>query len=229
MRNKKLYENISELIESMILESSYKIGDKIPGDYDLMKKFNVSRETVRRAVNLLVENDMLVRNVGKGTFVKRTKKTNFIEEKISFDSELKKLGYSSKTKIIFFEKQKNNLDIFKSEYVYKIHRLRYANEIPFAFEESFIPADIVGDINKDDIKESMHKFLSKEKNIVYKKMHQEIKPVIIDGEISKYLNVQKVPGLELSRLIMTDENIPFIFLKFIFRGDIYVFKNEIIF
>jgi GntR family transcriptional regulator len=229
LKKNPLYEDISILLESMINSTEYKIGDKIPGDIQLMNKFKVSRETIRRAINILVEEGYVVRRPGKGTFISKKDGINdSIGEKISFTKEIIKMGYVPKNKIISFNKVKNNKKLFQNEeYLYRIIKIRYASEIPFAYEESYLPFSKVGDIDEDMIKDSMHYFLSKKKNFIYKKMEQEIKPVLIDSPISEYLNTKRIPGIKLSRKIFDEKNDIFLYLKFIFRGDIYTFKSVV--
>lgn len=221
-----LYEDVSFLIEDLIKKNNYKIGDKIPGDLYLKELFNVSRETIRRALNILVQDGLLERIVGKGTFIKKLKRPDNIQERISFSKELENLGYNPTSKVIYFNFKKNTRKIFNCNNVYEIHRIRYADNIPLAFEESYLP-DFLGKITKDDVENSMYKFLSAKKNINYSKMIQEIKPVLISEKISKLLNIKKIPALEVTRLINNQYNVPFIYIKFILRGDLYSFKSEI--
>lgn len=64
-----LYCQLSNLLEKEIADGKWKTGDKIPSEAELSKMFSVSRITVRAAIDELVENGMLVKIQGKGTFV----------------------------------------------------------------------------------------------------------------------------------------------------------------
>ena len=62
----KIYTEISNQIKS----GKYKPGDKIPSEPQLVKIYNVSRVTVRKAIEQLVNDNILIKKHGKGTFVK---------------------------------------------------------------------------------------------------------------------------------------------------------------
>ncbi len=71
MKNTKPgYEVIAEYIKNDILNSSYKVGDKIPSERSLSEKYEVSRSTIREAVRSLENSGLLLTRHGGGTFVK---------------------------------------------------------------------------------------------------------------------------------------------------------------
>ncbi|MFC9599118.1 FadR/GntR family transcriptional regulator [Peribacillus butanolivorans] len=65
-----LVEQVVSQIESLIESGEWKIGNQIPPEMDLIKQFDVSRNTLREAVRSLVYAGLLVTKQGKGTFVK---------------------------------------------------------------------------------------------------------------------------------------------------------------
>ena len=64
-----LYQQLHDIILRKIQEEEYKVGDKIPSEEQIMDIYGVSRVTVRNAIKLLVEENVLVKKHGKGTFV----------------------------------------------------------------------------------------------------------------------------------------------------------------
>lgn len=67
--NKPKYVTIADDIESKILSGYYEVGKPIPSEVDLQKEYKVSRHTVREAVSLLVNDNLIVKKRGAGTFV----------------------------------------------------------------------------------------------------------------------------------------------------------------
>ena len=68
--SKPLYQRIYEKLKTEIRTGVYGEGDRLPTEKDFMEQFEVSRVTVQKAVNMLAEEGLVVRIIGKGTFVK---------------------------------------------------------------------------------------------------------------------------------------------------------------
>lgn len=66
---KPLYKQVYEILHKRIINSEYKINKLIPSEKQLSKEFEVSVSTIRQAVGLLIEDGLLIRKQGKGTFV----------------------------------------------------------------------------------------------------------------------------------------------------------------
>ena len=67
------YMKIHDQIKKDIDEGNWKIGERLPSERDLAEEFEVSRMTLRQAISLLVEEGVLERRVGSGTFVSSTR------------------------------------------------------------------------------------------------------------------------------------------------------------
>ena len=67
------YIQIHDQIKSEIDQKIWKIGERLPSERDLAEKFQVSRMTLRQAITLLVEEGVLERRVGSGTFITSTR------------------------------------------------------------------------------------------------------------------------------------------------------------
>lgn len=105
---KPLYIQIKENIEEGIRTGKYPVGSKLPSESELCKTFNVSRITIRQALDILANGGMTHSVHGKGTFVK----ANIIESNLnkinSFSATLARMGYSGYTKITHYEERETN-------------------------------------------------------------------------------------------------------------------------
>lgn len=81
------YIQIHDQIKSEIDQKIWKIGERLPSERDLAEKFQVSRMTLRQAITLLVEEGVLERRVGSGTFITSTR----VQEKCGGQPVLQKL------------------------------------------------------------------------------------------------------------------------------------------
>ena len=77
-----MYKQVLDILKSRIAAQEYTPGSKLPSEADLMKQFGVSRITVRTAINELVEDGVLERSQGKGTFVALPKSTHPADDSV---------------------------------------------------------------------------------------------------------------------------------------------------
>ena len=68
-----LYYQLENIIKKRIEEGIYKVDEKIPSERTLSEELNISRMTISKAINNLVEEGILYRKRGQGTFVSKNK------------------------------------------------------------------------------------------------------------------------------------------------------------
>ena len=150
----KQYQHIREQIEQTIESGAWPIGYKLPKETELCAQFDVSRTTIRHALEQLVADGKLRRIKGTGTFVSRPqhmdKSTLFMQ---SFAEELKAQGLTSVTEVLEFRTipatdpaVTHGLAVSQGQSVLKLRRLRYAAEKgengPMVLTTSYFPADV---------------------------------------------------------------------------------------
>lgn len=142
-----LYYQVKEDIISKIKNGTYGIGDKVPGENELQKVYNVSSITVRKALMDLVNEGYLYRFQGKGTYVAKPK-INRLLNLMSFTDEMKEKGIQPSTKIIHIktivdEVISKKLEISEDSEITVVKRLRLADGVPIALQTSYVPASIL--------------------------------------------------------------------------------------
>lgn len=170
MRNLKKHEIVSEEILENIMNGEYEPGDLIPTEVELSKKFAVSRPTVRQGIQTLVDQGFLTRKPGIGTKV-LNKKINqeFTKVLQSFDTEMMDKGLLPATKLLSLKRinaseeiiEIMNLEPFSE--VYRLVRLRFANETPLVLVITYIPAEEVHNFELHDFeKNRLYSILAEE-------------------------------------------------------------------
>ena len=162
------YKDIQEQLLNDIKNGKYAEGDLIPNEVDLAQEFNVSRPTIRHAIRNLVEAGYLERRKKRGTIVKRVKlKQEFTHVIESYNDEIKQNGRVAKTQVLIFEKIKANrevqeaLDLEEKSEVYKLVRLRFAENTPVVLVTTFLPAKQLPDFEQHDFNhESLYEVLT---------------------------------------------------------------------
>jgi len=138
-----LYYQLKESILKAIKNEEILVGEKIPSERELAEYHNISRMTVKKAVDILVNNNYLIKKQGRGTFVSNYKESYSISPLLSFTKEMKKKGLNYKNKILNFSKIKDKkiakkLNLKENDEFFKIERLRLIENKPFLLEKTYL-------------------------------------------------------------------------------------------
>ncbi|ULT56554.1 GntR family transcriptional regulator [Neobacillus drentensis] len=140
-----LYRQLKKAIQAAILNDTYQQGEKIPTEPELSEQYNVSRITVRKAVEELVKEGYLVKQQGKGTFVSLPKIDRKIEHVMGFTAACQANGFTSHSEVTKTEVMKGDADLRKAlqlekdEKVLYIQRKRFAGDNPLMLENNYYP------------------------------------------------------------------------------------------
>ncbi len=162
-----VYIQIHNHIKKDIESGRWKIGEKIPPERELSKAFGVSRMTLRQAIQTLVDEGILERKVGSGTFVARKK----VQEKMigitSFTEITESQGKTPTSKTVSYLvttpslSESEALSLSDQQKVLRMERIRYADKLPICFEVATVPYDLVSQFEKSEITSSLYKTLEK--------------------------------------------------------------------
>ena len=150
-----MYKQVLNVLNEKITRGEFRPGDKLPSEADLMRYFDVSRITVRAALSELVEDGILTRAQGKGTFV-APQKTNFPAMDLpGFNRSCILAGKRPSTKLLSFEwiyptaKHMEFWNIQADEKILCSKRLRYIDNIPTMLEINYYPASFAYLMDED--------------------------------------------------------------------------------
>lgn len=148
MKNGKLplYYALSSILEEKILSGDYPLNTKLPSERELSEMYEVSRITVRAAVEELVRNGLVEKKHGKGAFVSSNTINQGLVGIYSFTDEMQKKGLASNTKVLrrIIEmpspKIQKVLELSPDSQVIYLERVRLnKDEVPFIIEGSYFP------------------------------------------------------------------------------------------
>ncbi len=230
-----IYKVIETDIKAKINQGELKSGDLVPSENELKDQYNVSRMTVRQALNNLVNEGYLYRHKGKGTFISQRKIEKNIHGVRSFTEEMTATGRKVLNKIISFENIEASIEIAdklflnpKDEIIY-IERVRYGNDIPVLFEQLYIPAKLFKSITKENLLGSFYHYIEHELGMQISYCIQSIEAISADSKVSVALEVNKnVPTLLIVRNTFLSNGRPFEYVKSYYRADQYKFVQHAI-
>lgn len=138
-----LYRQLAGIIREGIESGEYKNDSQIPTETALSQKYNISRITVRKALEELTDEGLLIRKQGKGTFVCVEQSIQNNYPFMPFGESVRQAGKSPATKLISYSLEipsrriANYLGLGNSEHTIVVKRLRYADSTPIILETDY--------------------------------------------------------------------------------------------
>lgn len=178
------YQKIAADIKEDILNGKFKPNEQLPFEKELCEKFNASKMTVKKALDLLVSEGLVVKRRGSGSFIKdiTNEEIEGIIEKKQFSGLTNTYpGLEVKSKILDFKIVNADAEVanvFKvdiDDFVYLIHRVRYVEGEPLVIEKTYIPLYIAQGLKKSDAKGSIYNFLQRKLNLKIQSAHSTVR------------------------------------------------------
>ncbi len=228
------YYQLKEILEKRIQSGEFQTGDQFPTDESLCEEYGLSRGTVRRAIDMLVEEGRLRREQGRGTFVTAPQLIPIFFRLASFDEEMIQRGRSPSTRLLHLkvfpatEKIAVDLGLSVGEDVIEIARLRLADGQPMAFETRYLAYKICPELVKEDLEnQSIHSLLLDKYNIPLIRARHMIEARVLTEHEAGLLQAQPgSAGFFVSRITYTLKDQPVTLYHIIYRGDEYRFTAE---
>src|SRR5689334_4400602 len=225
-----LYQQLQRALRHAIETRVLGPDDALPPERDLATDFSVSRITVRKAIDGLVGEGLLVRRQGSGTFVRARVEKNF-SKLTSFSEDMRARGLNPRS--IWLRRSAGTvtpeealtLRASPGTPVYRFHRIRFANEAPMALEYATILASCLPSL--DAVESSLYVALERAGNRPVRAL-QRLRAVLFTAEQAQLLEAQeKDAGLLVERLGFLKDGRAAEFTQSYYRGDIYDFVAEL--
>jgi GntR family transcriptional regulator len=222
----QLQRALRQAIESRVLGPD----DALPAERDLADEFHVSRITVRKALDGLVGEGLLVRRQGSGTFVSARVEKNF-SKLTSFSEDMRARGRTPRS--VWLKKTAGSvtpeealaLRSSPGTPVYRFHRIRFADDAPMSVEYATVLASCLPSL--DAVASSLYEALEHAGNRPVRAL-QRLRAVLLTGEQAELLQAkEKDAGLLVERLGFLKDGRAVEFTQSYFRGDIYDFVAEL--
>ena len=230
-----LHQQLYEILRRKILQEEWEVGEMIPPEPELMEQYNLSRITVRRGLNRLVNEGLIYRQQGRGSFIAERTLEQGLTRIISFTEDMRQRGMIPRTEVLFSdlvpapEDVAEHLDLQPDVEMARIERLRIANDEPLSIEESFLvhaycPGILEEDYAENPLREALgHKF-----GIRIVRAKQIIRAVRATTRQARLLTISaRSPLLFLERVSYSQQDQPVEFLRIYYRGDRYSLFNEL--
>jgi GntR family transcriptional regulator len=225
-----LYQQLQRALRAAIDNRIIGPDDALPPERDLAELLQVSRITVRKAVDELVEEGLLIRKQGSGTFVTNRVEKNFAKL-TSFSEDMRARGRDPRsvwlTKAAGTVTPEESLTLRSSPGtpVFRFHRIRYADDAPMALEYATVLADCLPSL--ETVETSLYEALEKNGSRPVRAL-QRLRAVLLTAEQAKLLKAQeRDAGLLVARVGYLKDGRAIEFSQSYYRGDIYDFVAEL--
>lgn len=233
-KSKVLYSMVKDRLEREIRQGKYKTGDKLPSEFQLCRDYQVSRTTVRLALQQLEMEGKVNKVQGVGSFVSRPKIIQSLTTLTqSFADQMIAQNYKPHSKVQSVmvkpatQTIASQLQIACDDPVNEIIRIRYASDEPLQYETSYIPWKLAPGVTLADCEGSLYQLLKTKYQIHISRTLESIEPILVTEPISHYLQIPTgAPVFYLETTAYGNDGQPVEYSTGIFRGDRSKFTIE---
>ncbi|MFB1049924.1 GntR family transcriptional regulator [Paraliobacillus sp. JSM ZJ581] len=228
-----IYYQLENLIRTQIERGEFLAGDALPSERVYAETYNISRMTVRQAINNLAIEGLIVRQKGKGTFVAEKKFQQALQGLTGFSEDMFARGLQPSNKTIHLEEIKPTpmiaakLMIDLNEPILMIKRIRLADQAPISLETIYTPTKIVDKATFSNINVSFYQYVEQQLGLTIAHATQEIESSLATKYEQKYLTLKKGdPVLSMRRTTYLSDGMPFEYVMSAYRADKYIFTLQ---
>ncbi len=233
---KPLYVQIQEYIAELILSGKLTPETKIDSEREFSEDLGVSRMTVRRALTELVNEGLLERRHGAGTYVSKPKITYEAREMVSYTEAMERRKIAMASQLIEFgevpasRRLAEQLEVGIGHPLYRVLILRLANCVPVVLERNYFSCLRCPDLQDWNLeKNNIPELLRTVYGAKLSRIVQMFEAVTANETVAKQLRVEEgFPLIMLTRIIYNEEDgKPLLFSKDLLRSDYARIQSEI--
>lgn len=231
-----LYATVEETIATEIAQGEYRPGDQLPTEDALLERFQVSRITVRRAIQNLVRRGLIEIRRGLGTFVLSPRIEAEITKLTGFVEDMNAAGRRATARVVSqgivaaSARVAERLQLARGTKVMQIKRVRLADGMPISFDETYLPLILGNRIVKNDLRlYPIFTLLEEEYGVPLVEADYELEAVIATKAVADALQVKAgSPVFQIERTSMTTGNQPVDYEVLSYRGDLVRFTTKLL-
>jgi GntR family transcriptional regulator len=222
-----LYAQVENILASDIANGTFPVGSPLPPEDALVRRFGVSRTTVRSTILSLIRRGLVEIRRGKGTFVTQPRITQELTSLTGFVEDMNALGRRptarviGKRRLIASQSVATHLGLSAGDSVVRIQRLRLADDVPISFDETYLPTDLGEKVITNDLKlEPIFSLLEQKYNIALIEAEYRLEATLARGEVAKALGIKAgSPIFLIERTSYSDRHRPVDYERLFYRGD----------
>jgi GntR family transcriptional regulator len=234
-----LYQQIKALILQSLHAGEWKPGEPIPSEFELAARFRVSQGTVRKAIDELAADNLLLRRQGKGTYV-----ATHAEQHVQFrflklvpdSGELGSEGPAERS-IVDCRRQRASAEVARAlamrtgDAVLQVQRVLAYGGVPTILEDIWLPAAPFKGLTAERLDEwhgPMYALFETEFGVRMVRAEERIRAVLPDARQAQLLAVPPAtPLLSVERVAHTYHDAPMELRRGLYRTDTHHYRNDL--
>jgi GntR family transcriptional regulator len=236
MFSSTLYTKVEETIATEIAEGEYLPGDQLPTEDELLQRFEVSRITVRRAIQNLIHRGLLEIRRGRGTFVTEPRIEAELTKLSGFVEDMRAAGRKASARVMSKgvvsapARVAERLQVGRGTKVMRIERVRLADGLPVSFDETYLPLALGKKIARNDLRlHPIFTLLEEEYGVPLLEADYALEAVAASKAVAEALRVVVgAPVFQIERTSRTTHHEPIDYEVLSYRGDLVRFVTKLL-
>ncbi len=223
-----IYIQIREALRAEITGGNLKRGQQLPSENELAARFNVSRMTIRESIEDLVDEVLLYRRHGVGTFVAYPHLQRDHTRLTSFFDKAENEGVQVQVKLLSLEvipaapRVAEALDLEANTHVIRVKTLRYVDGVPITVHDAHIPHKLFPNLVNENLEVQHLWSLFEKSGYRVRRAIQKLEAREASKEVAHLMKIKEgAPVLFKERTVYADDGTPVEFTYCYNRGDIY--------
>jgi GntR family transcriptional regulator len=229
-----LHSQLAQRILTEIENRHLQAGDQLPSERELMEMTGTSRATVRHALDTLVQQDVLERVQGRGTFVKMFQLETSLQIVYSFAEQIRQTGRELHDRVLECEVTHaspliaHKLNLEPGDPIISLHRLRSIGDVPMMLSIAYLPYELCpGLVTEVFGTASLYRLLTEKYNLPVLSATDTLEAIPAEKTVARYLNLQPGnPVMYVKRLAFTRDSLPMHIGHNYIRGDMCRFRGD---
>ncbi len=231
------YVQVADALRVNIDQGRWRSGEQLPGELELCQTFDVSRPVIRQALQELMNQGLVVRHKGKGTFVAAPKIREGLFQKLTgFYQDMVNQGYEVRNEVLkqtvtpASPKIAARLGLKPETPVIELQRLRFVQGEPIALVSSYLPYALCAKlVNEDLTRQSLYAFLEQQCGLVITRGRRTLEAVAASEYEATRLQIPRgVPLIMLDSVSYLNDGTPVEYFHAVHRGDRSRFDVELV-
>jgi GntR family transcriptional regulator len=231
-RYSPLYRWLSDTLRGDITQGTFKPGDALPTEFEMMKRYHLSSTTVKRGVHELVREGWIYRKAGKGTFVKRDKLEERLARLTSFAEEMQSRNITPHFKLVCAKEDFPPTEIARALKLqpkhkgFLIERVQIADDEPIALARGYWIPEIGKQLANQDLNRiALYQIIEQILRIPLVEADESLSAAVADANVARKLEIPRHSSLLVRRRITyTSEMRPIEHTTTFYRADQYEYK-----
>ena len=209
------YTLIANDLRNQIANGTLKANAQLPFEKNICLKYDASKMTVKKALDILVSEGLIVKRRGSGTFVKSINKEDI--DKLIISKQFRGLtaffsGHNVMSKVLKFEmtpcseNTKEKLSLKDEDLVFHILRVRYVDENPIVIEEIYMPVKILQGFKRQHAEDSIYAYIEDTLKLKVQSTHRTITVRKSTSQEAENLNLEKNDPVAVATQVSYLEN-----------------------